>query len=384
MLISRYWLCFSLLLFLGITDALAKPIQTGADQPQLYLQIMQGKRLGVIANPTSRVGEQHLVDFLLEKKQNIVKVFAPEHGFRGEAEAGAHIINGLDARTQLPIVSLYGKNKQPSAKMLTDIDLLVFDIQDVGVRYYTYISTLHYLMAACAENNKPLLVLDRPNPNGAYIDGPSLEPAWRSFVGMHPIPLLHGLTVGELAKMINGENWLNQGQCKLTIVPVANYQHSMTYDLPVPPSPNLPNRQAIQLYPSLGFFEGTPISVGRGTEFPFQVLGAPDKAYGSFQFKPLSIPGKSLKPMHENQVCYGRDLRKVKTAGLNLGYLITFYQNSAEKNQFFNPFFDKLAGTDKLRRAIQAGKSESEIRQSWGQDLKKFRALRSRYLIYQD
>jgi len=375
----------------GLQSSQAKRIQipvqlpqAGADQPERYLPLLRGQRLGLVANPSSRVGQQHLVDFLQAQRMQLVKVFAPEHGFRGEAEAGAQIVDGRDPISQLPVISLYGEQKQPTAAALADLDLLVFDIQDVGVRYYTYISTLHYVMEACAQHRKPLLILDRPNPNGAFIDGPVLQPELRSFVGLHPIPLLHGLTVGELAQMINGENWLQHGSCELNIVPVANYRHSLPYDLPVPPSPNLPNAQAIGLYPSLGLFEGSSISVGRGTAFPFQVLGAPDPAYGSFQFRPVSLPGFAAQPMHQDQLCYGRDLRQVAAGGLQLRYLLDFYARSPDKARFFNPFFDKLAGTYALRQAIETGKSEQQIRQSWKAELSSYRHMRQRYLLYPD
>ncbi|MBT9547834.1 MAG: DUF1343 domain-containing protein [Candidatus Sericytochromatia bacterium] len=359
-------------------------IRTGADQPSRYLPLLKGRKVGLVANPSSRVGKQHLLDYLLQNKVLVKKVFAPEHGFRGEAEAGAQIVDGKDPITQLPVLSLYGDQKQPSPEALKEMDLLVFDIQDVGVRYYTYISTLHYVMEACAQSGKPLIVLDRPNPNGAFVDGPLLEPALRSFVGLHPIPLLHGLTVGELAQMINGEKWLKNGVCALTVVPVASYSHSSPYSLPVPPSPNLPNAQAVRLYPSLGLFEGTGISVGRGTDFPFQVIGQPDPATGPFQFTPVSLPGKAQHPMFENQLCYGWDLRSVPAGGLNLDFLIGLYHQSSQPATFFNPFFDKLAGTAQLRTAIQAGQSEAQIRESWQAGLQAYKTLRQKYLLYPD
>ncbi len=359
-------------------------IRPGAEQPLRYLPLLKNRNVGLVANPSSRVGKQHLLDYLLQNKVPVKMIFAPEHGFRGEAEAGAQIVDGKDPITQLPVVSLYGEQKQPSPAALKELDLLVFDIQDVGVRYYTYISTLHYVMEACAQSGKPLMVFDRPNPNGAFVDGPLLDPSLKSFVGLHPIPLLHGLTVGELAQMINGEKWLKNGVCNVTVVPVANYSHSMPYDLAVPPSPNLPNAQAVRLYPSLGLFEGTMISVGRGTPFPFQVIGQPDPASGPFQFTPVSLPGKALKPMHENQLCYGWDLRTVPAGGLNLDFLIGSYHQSAQPAQFFNPFFDKLAGTAQLRTAIQAGMSEAQIRQSWQAGLQAYLILRKKYLLYPD
>lgn len=359
-------------------------LRTGAEQSAHYLPLLKGKKVGLVANPSSRVGKLHLLDFLLQKKVSVKTVFAPEHGFRGEAEAGAQIVDGKDPITHLPVVSLYGEQKQPSPEALKAVDLLVFDLQDVGVRYYTYISTLHYVMEACAQSGKTLVVFDRPNPNGAFVDGPILEPALKSFVGLHPIPLLHGLTVGELAQMINGEKWLKNGVCALKIVPMAGYNHSLPYTLPVPPSPNLPNAQAIRLYPSLGLFEGTHISVGRGTPFPFQVIGQPDSAAGPFQFTPVSLPGKAQHPMHENQLCYGWDLRTVPAGGLNLDYLIGAYYQSDQQEAFFNPFFDKLAGTAHLRQAIQTGQSEAEIRESWAAGLSAYKNLRKKYLLYPD
>jgi uncharacterized protein YbbC (DUF1343 family) len=359
-------------------------VSTGAEQPSRYLPLLKNRKVGLVANPSSRVGKQHLLDYLLQNKVSVKKIFAPEHGFRGEAEAGAQIVDGKDPITHLPVVSLYGDQKQPSPEVLKELDLLVFDIQDVGVRYYTYISTLHYVMEACAQSGKPLMVFDRPNPNGAFVDGPLLDPALKSFVGLHPIPLLHGLTVGELAQMINGEKWLKNGVCNLTVVPVAHYSHSMSYDLPVPPSPNLPNAQAVRLYPSLGLFEGTLISVGRGTAFPFQVIGQPDPASGPFQFTPVSLPGKAQHPMFENQLCYGWDLRSVPAGGLTLDFLIGSYHQSAQPAQFFNSFFDKLAGTAQLRTAIQSGQSEQQIRQSWVEGLNAYKKLRQKYLLYPD
>lgn len=363
---------------------LLNPLLTGAEQPARYLPLLKGQRVGLVANPSSRVGQQHLLDYLLQNQVAVQKVFAPEHGFRGEAEAGAQIVDGKDPITQLPVVSLYGEQKQPSPEALKEIDLIVFDIQDVGVRYYTYISTLHYVMEACAQSGKPLLVLDRPNPNGDFVDGPLLVPALKSFVGLHPIPLLHGLTVGELAQMINGEKWLKNGVCALTVVPLSDYTHSRPYPLPVAPSPNLPNAQAIRLYPSLGLFEGTGISVGRGTPFPFQVIGQPDPASGPFQFTPVSLPGKALHPMFENQLCYGWDLRSVPAGGLNLDFLIGLYHQSSQPATFFNPFFDKLAGTTQLREAIQAGQTETQIRESWQADLQAYKTLRQKYQLYPD
>jgi uncharacterized protein YbbC (DUF1343 family) len=354
----------------------------GASQFGLLLPELAGKRVGLVVNHTSRIAETHLVDTLLRQGVKVMRVFAPEHGFRGDTEAGAHIQSSTDSRTGLPLVSLYGASKKPSPVQLRDLDLVVFNIQDVGTRFYTYISTMHYVMEACAENKVKVLVLDRPNPNGSFVDGPLLEPKFRSFVGMHPIPVLHGLTVGELANMVNGEGWLAGGiRCDLKIIPMKNYVHSMDYELPISPSPNLPNQQAIRLYPSVCFFEGTRISLGRGTDFPFQVLGAPDAAYGSFKFTPVSTQA-ARKPPFENQTCYGIDLRQAPDKGLTLKYLLDFYQKCPDKSRFFIPYFDTLAGTDKLRKQIEEGKTEVQIRSSWEPDLIAYKVLRKRYLLY--
>ncbi len=361
----------------------AKPLQTGAEQLELYLPQLKGKRVGLIVNQTSVVGQTHLVDTLVSRGVDVVTIFAPEHGFRGEADAGAYVKDAKDIRTGLPIVSLYGKNKKPSAEQLKNLDVLVFDIQDVGARFYTYISTMHYVMEAASENNKPVMVLDRPNPNGHYVDGPVLEKAHQSFVGMHPIPIVHGLTVGELAEMINGEKWLEgQRQADLTVVPVANYTHNTAYILPVKPSPNLPNAQAITLYPSLCLFEGTNVSVGRGTPTPFQVIGSPYYTEKDFSFTPESTPG-ATNPPYKGQACYGMNLTApAKAQPFTLAYLLKMYKQSTEKDKFFNNFFEKLAGTSQLREQIKAGKSEAEIRASWEPALSDYKTLRKQYLLY--
>lgn len=388
MLGKKLQFLFSILLIAIISQA-QSPIPA-ADQTDIYFHKLNGKQLGVVANQTSRIGSTHLIDSLLNTGFTIAKVFAPEHGFRGQAEAGAHINNGLDSKTGLPIVSLYGSNKKPSAENLNGIDLLIFDIQDVGARFYTYISTLTYVMEACAENDIPLLILDRPNPNGHYIDGPVLEKEFQSFVGLLPIPVVHGMTMGELALMINGEGWLkDQVQCEIDIIPVKNYNHSMAYSLPVAPSPNLPNDNSIALYPSLCFFEGTPISIGRGTDFPFEVMGYPESKNKSFSFQPKSIAGKSVYPKFENQLCYGLDLRNYsadcnRPNKLNLQYIIDFYSSYPEKDTFFSDFFNLLAGTDKLQEQIKAGMTEEEIRMSWETELNAFKAKRKKYLLYTD
>jgi uncharacterized protein YbbC (DUF1343 family) len=322
----------------------------------------------------------------------VLKVFAPEHGFRGDADAGEHVKDQRDARTGLPLISLYGANRKPTATQLADVDLVLFDIQDVGARFYTYISTLHHVMEACAEQGLPLVVLDRPNPNGHYIDGPVLEPAFRSFVGMHPVPLVHGMTIGEFAEMINGEGWLAGGvRCDLTVVLCSGYDHAMSYDLPVRPSPNLPNAAAVALYPSLGLFEGTVVSVGRGTDHPFQCIGYPGARIGDHRFTPRSMPG-AKDPPHLNVACRGFDLAAAgqhearDARHIQLQWLLALYRDATDKDGFFlaNRFFDKLAGTDALRKAIVAGRSEEGIRADWAPGLQAFATLRARYLRYDD
>lgn len=361
-------------------------LQTGAEQLPGYLPLLKGKRVGLLVNQTSLVGKQHLVDVLLQYDVNIVSIFAPEHGFRGDHDAGASVSNGTDSKTGLPLLSLYGKNKKPSAEQMQQLDLVIFDIQDVGVRYYTYISSMHYLMEAAAENGVAMLILDRPNPNGAYVDGPVLDLAFQSFVGMHPIPLLHGMTVGELARMIKGEKWINQAeQLKLDVIPVANYQRDLPYSLPVKPSPNLPNDQAIALYPSLGFFEATPLSVGRGTDFAFQVIGYDKFGPEGFRFTPVSTPGAAVSPPLMNKNLYGEDLRQSQSKGLDLQYLLRWQQRFKQHNaEFFSSpsFMDKLAGTDTLRLQISKGMTEQQIRASWQSALQQFKQQRQPYLLY--
>lgn len=358
----------------------------GNAKTEEYLPLLKGKRVGCVVNQTSCIDRVYLVDSLVNSGVNLVRLFAPEHGFRGNADAGEKIKSGVDETTGLPIVSLYGAIKKPATDQLKDLDWVVFDIQDVGVRFYTYISTLHYVMEACAENGVRLMVLDRPNPNGDYVDGPVLDLKYRSFVGMDPIPVVYGLTIGELALMINGEEWLKNGvKCQLTVVKMTNYNHQQHYSLPVKPSPNLPNDISIRLYPSLCFFEATDISVGRGTEFPFQVAGYPDKKFGSFQFKPVSISGMAKSPMHENEDCYGIDLRQESLNHcFTLKYLLSFYQKWRSEKPFFTnrSFFNLLAGNNLLINQIEKGLSEDEIRASWQADLNKYLILRQRYLLY--
>ncbi|MCL6260165.1 DUF1343 domain-containing protein [Aquiflexum sp. TKW24L] len=363
------------------------PILPAADQPEVYLPLLKGKKVGLVVNQTSILTSKnniHLVDFLMAEGITVVKVFVPEHGFRGDADAGEVVNSEVDKRTGLPIVSLYGNNKKPTAETLKDIDVIVYDLQDVGIRFYTFISTMHYVMESCAENKKPLLIFDRPNPNGNYIDGPVLKKGYESFVGMHPIPVVHGLTVGELAQMINGEGWLKgAAKCDIQVLPVKNWNHNMAYGLPVKPSPNLPNDTAIRLYPTLCYFEGTDVSLGRGTYFPFQVYGYPDPKYGDFTFTPVSIDGMSKTPPQQDKKCYGRDLRNEPlTHQFTLKYLLEAYEISGKKEKFFNNFFDKLAGSDQLRKDILAGKSEAEIKASWQEDLEAFKSSRKKYLIY--
>lgn len=361
-----------------------------ANRTEAYLPLLENKKVGIVGNQTSIMqnrngGYTHVVDSLLALDVNLVKGFAPEHGFRGTADAGEAVEDGKDAQTGLPVISLYGDNKKPKAEQLEDLDILIFDLQDVGTRFYTYISSLHYVMEACAENDVKLIVFDRPNPNGHYIDGPILETEFKSFVGMHPIPTVHGLTMGEYAKMINGEKWLKDGiQCELEVIEMENYEHSKSYDLPVKPSPNLPNAQAINLYPSLCFFEGTNVNAGRGTDKQFQVFGSPflNEDYFDFTYTPESKAG-AKNPKHLGKECYGRDLSQIAPLKqINLEWLIEAYQNTENKDKFFNAFFTKLAGTKKLQAQIEEGLSGQEIRETWQKGLAKFSEKRKEYLLY--
>ncbi|MGV3637411.1 MAG: exo-beta-N-acetylmuramidase NamZ family protein [Flavobacteriales bacterium] len=363
-------------------------IQVGAERTNEYLPLLDGKRIAVVTNQTGLIGDRHLVDSLVSLRVNVVKVFAPEHGFRGEADAGEHVKDGKDARTGLPIVSLYGSNKKPKPEQLGDVDIVVFDIQDVGVRFYTYIGTLHYIMEAAMEQGKAVIVLDRPNPNASYVDGPVLDMAHSSFVGMHPVPLVHGMTVGEFARMINGQGWLKGGKpCELIVVPCLGYDHSMSYELPVRPSPNLPNAAAVSLYPSLGLFEGTIVSVGRGTDIPFQCIGYPGNPVGRFQFTPVAKAG-AKDPPYKGRTCTGLDLQAFGAIqsklekGINLNWLIGLYAEAPDKAGFFTPFFDKLAGGPALREQVIAGMDEIAIRASWKEGLDRFATVRAKYLLY--
>lgn len=362
-----------------------KKVVVGAEQLTELLPELTNKRVALVANHTALVNGKHLADTLKELGVDLKKVMAPEHGFRGTADAGEYTKDGMDTKLGVPVISLYGKNKKPTKEQLEDVDIVLFDIQDVGVRFFTYIGTMHYVMEACAENGKKLIVLDRPNPNGNYVDGPVLNPAFKSFTGMHPVPVVHGMTVGEFARMINGEEWLPNGeQCELEVIPLKNWTHDDFYSLPVKPSPNLPTDQAIKLYPSVCFLEGTVISVGRGTHDAFQMIGNPLLKNMPYQFTPVSIAGMSKNPPFENQVCYGLDLRNVDfTRHLTLQYVIDMYNAYPDKDKFFVKYFDTLAGNDILREQIKQGLSEDQIRETWQPDLEKYREMRKKYLLYE-
>jgi uncharacterized protein YbbC (DUF1343 family) len=372
-------------------------IITGADQTEKYFNDLVNKRVAVLANPTTIIGQKHLVDSLMSRGINIVKVFGPEHGFRGNASNGAKVADERDPATGIPIISLYGSRRKPSAADLADVDVMIFDIQDVGCRFYTYINVLRDVMEGCAENNKELLILDRPNPNGYVIDGPILDMKLKSGIGQFPIPITHGMTIAEFAQMINGEGWLaNKMTCKLRIVPVANYNHDMPYTLPVKPSPNLNTQQSILLYPSMCLFEGAILSYGRGTQFPFTILGSPlFKGKFDFSFTPLSIPGMSESPLHMNEVCYGIDLRTYdvnqlrKTKRINIQWMIDMYQAYPEKERFFDRTYSKqmgnidyLAGVSEFKEQIKAGKTAKEIQQTWEPGLSNYKTMRKKYLLY--
>jgi uncharacterized protein YbbC (DUF1343 family) len=365
----------------------SKILKTGAEQTNLYVSDLKGKTVALVVNHTSMIGKTHLADSLLSLGIKIKTIFAPEHGFRGTADAGEHVANGIDKKTGLPIVSLYGANKKPSATQLEGIDVVIFDIQDVGVRFYTYTSTMHYVMEACAEQSKKLLILDRPNPNGHYVDGQVLDKKFASFVGLNPVPIVHGCTVGELAQMINGEGWLSGSKkCNMQIIKCLGYKHSTVYYPPIATSPNLPNLQSMLLYPSICFFEGTDVSVGRGTDKQFQVIGSPNPNNGSFTFTPEDKPG-AKNPPQKGKLCYGEDLSTInaRKQKFTLKYAINFYQKSENKVKFFSSpsFFDKLAGSDTLRKQIIAGMSEKQIRMSWKVDLEKYKTIRKKYLLYE-
>lgn len=365
-------------------------IKVGADRTSEYLPLLKGKSVAIVANQSSTIKKTHLVDSLLTLDVNIKKVFCPEHGFRGLVDAGEKVNSEKDKKTGLNIISLYGKNKKPSADQLKDVDVVIFDIQDVGVRFYTYISTLHYVMEACAENKKTVIVLDRPNPNGYYIDGPVLEDQYRSFLGMHNVPLVYGMTIGEYAQMINGENWLkNAVKCDLKVIKLENYEHSDLYELPIKPSPNLPNMASVYLYPSLGLFEGTVVSVGRGTDFPFQVIGHPTLEKSNYTFTPQPKPG-AMEPKYKGQICKGFNLSDFgaeyikNSKKIYLYWLMGTYQNTTDKATFFDQNFNYHAGNASLQQQIKEGKTEEQIRATWTEGIKKFKLVRKKYLLYKD
>jgi uncharacterized protein YbbC (DUF1343 family) len=371
-----------------------KRVIVAAERTAEYFPLLTDKKIALVVNQTSTIGNTHLVDSLVSRGFTITTIFAPEHGFRGTADAGEHIQNGVDVKTKLPIISLYGNHKAPTEQDLKNVDIILFDVQDVGVRFYTYLSTLHYIMQSAAKYNVPVIVLDRPNPNGHYIDGPILQKAFSSFVGMHPVPVVHGMTVAEYAQMINGENWLtttqlDEVQCNLTVIPCYNYSHQTPYILPIKPSPNLPNNLSIYLYPSLCWFEGTPVSLGRGTVKPFQCFGHPSfKKKYKYDFMPVSMPGAKNPPLI-NVACYGMDLSNINpdilinTNQIDLSYLINAYKNYPIKTKFFSPFFASLAGSKLLQSQIQKGLSEKAIRASWQPGLEKYKLMRKKYLLYE-
>lgn len=364
-------------------------IETGAEQTGRYLPLLEGRRVGIMTNHTGTVGRTHLVDTLRSLGVDIRVVFAPEHGFRGQADAGESVASYRDQKTGIDVVSVYGSTKRPPDSIMQRLDVLLFDIQDVGLRYYTYLSSMHYLMEACAANGKRLIVLDRPNPNGFYVDGPVLEAKHRSFVGMHPIPVVHGMTLGELARMIDGEGWLRDGlRCKLTVIPCRGYTHRSRYRLPTAPSPNLPNMRAVYLYPSLCFFEGTPVSLGRGTDFPFQAYGHPE-LQGDFSFTPRSNAGAKNPPL-KDKLCHGVDLRtspsdeRIWERGVDLGYVIDCYRQLNLGEKFFTPMFDRLTGTDYVRQMILQGAGADRIKARWADDVERFKQTRKPYLLYEE
>ena len=377
------------LLTYGCVNGQETRIRTGAERMDAYLALLSNKNVGIVANHTSVVHKMHLVDTLIKRNISISRIFSPEHGFRGETGAGMSVESGTDALTGIKIVSLYGEKKKPDSDDLKGIDIMVYDIQDVGVRFYTYISTLHYIMEACAENAIPLILLDRPNPNGHYIDGPVLEPEFRSFVGMHAIPVVYGMTAGEFALMINGEGWLAGGYvCDLKVISCQDYTHQSRYALPVNPSPNLISMEAVYLYPSLCFFEGTKMNVGRGTDFPFRVYGHPDYPDQAFSYIPDSNTGNK-NPLHKGQKCYGVDLTKLSADSLfslqriNLGWILEAYQKMGASRDFFNTYFNTLAGNSRFMDQIKEGFTEEEIRGSWEADLIHFKQVRAKYLLYE-
>ncbi|MFM8834102.1 MAG: exo-beta-N-acetylmuramidase NamZ domain-containing protein [Cytophagales bacterium] len=377
------WLLISIAWF-DVAGQPKSPIITGAAQLDVLLPKLKSQRVALLVNHTSKIGKTHLVDTLLKAGITIQKILSPEHGFRGTADAGEQVKDGVDPSTNLPVVSLYGNNKKPTAEQLADVDIVIFDLQDVGARFYTYIGSMHYLMEACAQQKKKLIILDRPNPNGSYVDGPLLDMSLKSFVGMHPVPIVHGMTVGEYAQMINGQGWL-EGKviCDIDIIKMKNYTHATQYSLPVKPSPNIANDQTVALYPSTCLFEGTTLSVGRGTEHPFEWIGHPDLKNQPFQFTPISIQGMAKNPPHENKVCYGINLEKEKVKKeVSLKHLISLYKQFPDKEKFFIPFFDKLVGNKMVREQIKQGMSEAQIKATWKKDLEQYKKMRAKYLLY--
>lgn len=377
-----------------IIDSLyLKPILVGAENSSLYLPDLVGKKVAVVGNQTSLIGKQHLVDFLIDSGVDVRIVFSPEHGFRGDHHAGADVSHGKDEKTGLRIFSLHGKTKKPTVSSLDSVDVIVFDIQDVGARFYTYISTLHYVMEAAAENNKEVMVLDRPNPNAHYIDGPILKPEYKSFIGMHPVPVVYGMTIGEYGRMINGEFWLKDSlQCKLKVIPLQNWTYDKEYVLPVAPSPNLPNQKSIYLYPSLCFLEGTEVSLGRGTEHPFQIYGHPGYTDTAYSFTPVAIPGKSKYPKHEKKVCFGVEVKlnqeikgnRLQKTQLDFSYIEDAINKTKPNKEFFDrtSFFNLLAGTDTIVKHFKKYKAVGELSNSWQEELRTFQKVREKYLLY--
>lgn len=385
---KRLYFAFFFSIICILTAIGSNNVLLGADQMKELLPLLKKKKVTLVVNHTSCLSDgRHLLDVLIENQIDVVKIFAPEHGFRGDADAGEQVVDGKDVRTNIPVVSLYGKNKKPSETMLQNTDVVIFDIQDVGARFYTYISTMFYVMEACAENKKELVVLDRPNPHD-FIDGPVLDLKYKSFVGMLPIPILHGVTIGELALMVNGEGWLkDKMKTDLKVIPMKGWKHGDPYSLPIKPSPNLPNDQSIKLYASLCFFEATNVSVGRGTYYPFQVVGYPNAKFGKFKFTPVSLPGFDKNPLQKDKVCYGIDLREISfDKGLTLSYLIDFYKKSNLGTNFFKSpqFMNLLSGTNKLQNQLIQGKSENEIRDTWKNDLDAYKLKRKKYVLYID
>jgi len=378
---------FTLLILFPLLSCQSQPapLKLGAERTDSYLPMLEGKRVALVVNQTSTIGTTHLVDSLYDLGVNITKVMAPEHGFRGEAPDGEKIDDSKDSRTGIPIVSIYGKTKKPSSEMLEDVDVLIFDIQDVGIRFYTFISTMHYVMEAAAENGKEVIILDRPNPNGMYVDGPVKDADISAFVAMHPIPIVHGLTVGELALMINGEGWLEGGiQSKITVISMTGWDHNSTYSLPISPSPNLPTDNAITLYPSLGLFEGTVVSVGRGTDFPFEVIGHPAYSKGDFSFTPKPNQGSKYPPM-EGELCKGKYFGETPAKpGLTLKYLLDYHEDLKDDTTFFRSYINLLSGTKDFKTQVEAGMSEAEIKATWQPGLDQYKAMRKKYLLYPD